>query len=268
MTTYAERLAANVAARGNLCVGIDPHLSLLDAWGLTRDVAGLETCARTMVEALGDRVAVFKPQSAMFEVFGSRGIAVLERTIADARAAGALVLLDAKRGDIGSTMAAYAQAYLAPGAPLEADALTVSPFLGFGSLQPAIDLARDHDKGLYVLCRTSNPEGGEVQTATQQGRSLAQTMVDHCRELNGTAEVGPFGLVIGATHEALDVDLTGFNGSILVPGIGAQGGTLEAMQGLFGAAYARILPTTSRDIMRGGPTVEGLRTRLDEVLGR
>ncbi|GAB3623153.1 orotidine-5'-phosphate decarboxylase [Mariniluteicoccus endophyticus] len=265
--SYGARLQAAVAARGNLCVGIDPHPSMLEAWGLALDPPGLERCARGMVEALGDRVAVFKPQSAMFEAFGSAGIAVLERVVADCREAGAMILLDAKRGDIGSTMAAYASAYLTPASPLEVDALTVNPFLGFGSLQPAVDAANAHGKGLYVLCRTSNPEGGEVQSADAGGRTVGQVVVDSCRAANGDAEVGPFGLVVGGTHSELDVDLSGFNGSILVPGIGAQGGTLESLQALFGDAYARILPTTSRDIMRAGPDADALRARFAEVLG-
>ncbi|GAB3705069.1 orotidine-5'-phosphate decarboxylase [Mariniluteicoccus flavus] len=274
---YAGRLSSAVANRGNLCVGIDPHVSMLEAWGLPADASGLERCARGMVEALGDRVAIFKPQSAMFEVFGSAGIAVLERVLDDCRAAGAMVLLDAKRGDIGSTMAAYAAAYLTPGSPLEVDALTVNPFLGFGSLQPAIDAAAERGKGLYVLCRTSNPEGGEVQSAVGDlGHTVGQAVADACREGNmrflaergrPAGDLGPFGLVVGGTHHSLDVDLARFNGSILVPGIGAQGGTLESLRELFGEAYARILPTTSRDIMKAGPDAKALRTRFAEVLG-
>src|SRR6478609_9138062 len=137
MTGYGERLARLVAARGPLCAGIDPHPALLTQWGLPVNARGLERCARTMVDTLGDLVPVFKPQSAFFEMHGSQGIAVL----AHLREAGALSLLDVKRGDIGSTMDAYAAAYLADGAPLAADAITVSPYLGFGALTGAIDLA-------------------------------------------------------------------------------------------------------------------------------
>ena len=142
--TWFERLQTLTAERGNLCVGIDPHPSILASWGLDDDVRGLESCARGMVESLGDVVAVFKPQSAFYEVYGSAGIAVLERVLGDIRDAGALSILDVKRGDIGSTMAGYARAYLAPDAPLRADAITVSPFLGFESLRPAIDLSLIH----------------------------------------------------------------------------------------------------------------------------
>ena len=170
MTTYWQRLADRTNQRGTLCVGIDPHPGLLKAWGLDVNAAGLETFARRVVEVLGERVAVFKPQSAFFEAHGSAGVAVLERVLADIAGAGALSLLDVKRGDIGSTMAAYADAYLADGSPLAADAITVSPYLGFGSLQPAFDRAHATGRGVYVLARTSNPEGHEVQLALGEDR--------------------------------------------------------------------------------------------------
>ena len=141
METFGKRLYDAIEKRGPLCVGIDPHAALLTRWGLSDDLAGLERFARTVVDALADRVAVLKPQSAFFERFGSRGIGILESTIRQSREAGALVLLDVKRGDIGSTMAAYASAYLDPASSLCADAITVSPYLGFGSLQPALDVA-------------------------------------------------------------------------------------------------------------------------------
>ncbi|BFO19866.1 hypothetical protein SHKM778_62540 [Streptomyces sp. KM77-8] len=114
---FGARLRRAMDERGPLCVGIDPHASLLAEWGLNDDVTGLERFSRTVVEAVADRVAVLKPQSAFFERFGSRGVAVLERTVQEARAAGALVLMDAKRGDIGSTMAAYAESFLHQDAP-------------------------------------------------------------------------------------------------------------------------------------------------------
>src|SRR5436305_6416268 len=134
MTSFGRRLDAAVDARGSLCVGIDPHAALLESWGLPDDATGLAHFADACVAAFADTAAVIKPQSAFFERFGSAGIAVLERTVAACRAAGALVLLDVKRGDIGSTMAAYAEAYLTPAAPLAVDAITVSPYLGVGAL--------------------------------------------------------------------------------------------------------------------------------------
>ena len=124
---FGARLRAALDGRGPLCAGIDPHSALLSSWGLADDLSGLEQFSYTVVEALADRVAVLKPQSAFFERFGSRGVAVLERCVEDARSAGAVVIMDAKRGDIGSTGAAYADAYLEPSSPLVADALTASP---------------------------------------------------------------------------------------------------------------------------------------------
>lgn len=263
-TSYGARLTEVTAARGRLCVGIDPHPSILRAWGLDRTVAGLEACARGMVEALGTTVAVFKPQSALFEEYGSAGIAVLERTLADIRTAGALSLLDVKRGDIGSTMAGYARAYLLDDAALAADAITLSPYLGYGSLQPAIDLAVEHGRGVYVLARTSNPEGDHVQLATgPDGRPVAQQVVDAAIATNAAVAAegvpGPVGLVVGATRLDTGIDLDAFNGSILAPGIGAQGGTLEDLPAIFGGSLVHVLPTTSRGVMGHGPGAEELR---------
>ncbi|MFD8808814.1 orotidine-5'-phosphate decarboxylase, partial [Streptomyces sp. NPDC059597] len=164
---FGARLRRAMDERGPLCVGIDPHASLLAEWGLNDDVDGLERFSRRVVEAVADRVAVIKPQMAFFERFGSRGVAVLERVVQETRAAGALVVMDAKRGDIGSTMAGYAEAFLHKDAPLFSDALTVSPYLGYGSLAPAVALARETGTGLFVLALTSNPEGPEVQHAVR-----------------------------------------------------------------------------------------------------
>ena len=220
MSTYRQRLKAAVAERGNLCVGIDPHASLLSAWGLPLTASGLETCSRTLVEALGDSVAVFKPQAAFFEVYGSAGVAVLEKVIADIRAAGALFILDAKRGDIGSTMEAYAQAYLEPGSPLAGDAVTLSPYLGFESLMPAYERAIAFDRGVYVLARTSNPEGAHVQLALGQEGSVVQEIIDAAGEFNTRARTRAIGLVVGGTHRNLACDVSQFNGFLLVSGIG------------------------------------------------
>lgn len=262
MATYRQRLRQVTAARGNLCVGIDPHPGILAAWGLPATASGLERCARGIVAALGDQVAVFKPQSAFFEAYGSAGIGVLERVIADIRAAGALSIVDAKRGDIGSTMAAYAAAYLTDGSPLAGDALTVSPYLGFGSLLPAFEAAIASDRGVYVLARTSNPEGGQVQLALGEEGSVVQEIIDAARELNRSARTRAIGLVVGGTHASLGCDLSEFNGSILVPGIGAQGGDLADLPDLFGAAHEHVLPMVGRAIIGAGPSVPEMRERV------
>lgn len=265
---FGARLRRAMDERGPLCVGIDPHASLLTDWGLNDDIAGLERFSRTVVEALADRVAVLKPQSAFFERFGSRGIAVLEKSVEEARAAGALVVMDAKRGDIGSTMAAYASAFLEKGSPLFSDALTVSPYLGYGSLKPAVELARESGAGLFVLALTSNPEGGEVQHAVRSGdaagRNVGATMLAHLAEENaGEAPMGSFGAVVGATLGDLSSYDLDINGPLLAPGIGAQGATPADLPGVFGAAVRRVVPNVSRGVLRHGPDVGALRASAE-----
>jgi orotidine-5'-phosphate decarboxylase len=255
---FGQRLASAMAARGQLCVGIDPHPSLLQAWGLPVSVAGLARFCDICVEAFGDLAAVVKPQSGFFEAYGSAGIAVLESTIARLRAAGALVLLDVKRGDIGSTMDAYAAAYLSPSSPLAVDAITVSPYLGVGSLAPAFDLALEHGNGVFVLALTSNPEGPQVQHAVRSdGRTVAQTIVDELGERNGPAQpYGSLGVVVGATISPdVKIDLSTLNGPFLVPGIGAQGGTVEDVRRIFDGHLNAVLPAVSREVLRAGPGV-------------
>jgi orotidine-5'-phosphate decarboxylase len=251
--------------RGPLCVGIDPHASLLAEWGLNDDVAGLERFSRTVVEAMADRVAVLKPQSAFFERFGSRGVAVLEKAVEEARAAGALIVMDAKRGDIGSTMAAYAEAFLRKDSPLFSDALTVSPYLGYGSLSPAVALARESGTGLFVLALTSNPEGGEVQHAVRaDGRSVGATMLAHLSVENaGEEPLGSFGAVVGATLGDLSTYDLDINGPLLAPGIGAQGATPADLPRVFGSAVRNVVPNVSRGVLRQGPDVGALRVAAD-----
>ncbi|WP_347347439.1 orotidine-5'-phosphate decarboxylase [Nigerium sp.] len=268
MTPYRRRLKAVVAERGALCVGIDPHPSLLEKWGLPRSADGLERCARELVAAVGDQVAVFKPQSAFFESYGSAGIAVLERVLADIAAAGALSILDVKRGDIGSTMDAYADAYLTPDAPLSADAITVSPYLGFGSLTPAFERAIANDRGVYVLARTSNPEGGEIQLALGKEGSVVQEIIDAATQANAGAQTRAIGLVIGGTHHTLGCDVSQFNGSILVPGIGFQGGRMELLPELFGEATNQVLPVVGRGVLSAGPSHGALQTKVRDFLAR
>ncbi|MGW6059139.1 orotidine-5'-phosphate decarboxylase [Streptomyces sp. NPDC055189] len=258
---FGTRLRHAMDERGPLCVGIDPHASLLSAWGLNDDVAGLEKFTGTVVEALAGSVAVFKPQSAFFERFGSRGIAVLEKAVAELRAAGALVVMDAKRGDIGSTMAAYAETFLHKDSPLFSDALTVSPYLGYGSLKPAVDLARENGTGLFVLALTSNPEGAEVQHAVREdGRTIGATMLAHLAAENAGAQpLGSFGAVVGATLGDLSSYDLAVNGPLLAPGIGAQGATPADLPGVFGDAVRNVVPSVSRGVLRHGPDAKGLR---------
>ncbi len=266
--TFGSRLHAAIEARGRLCVGIDPHPALLADWGLGDDPLGLERFARTVVEALGTQVAVLKPQSAFFERHGSRGVAVLERTIADARAAGALVVVDAKRGDIGSTVQAYAEAYLDPSSPLGSDAVTATPYLGFESLRPLIDTALAHGNGVFVVTLTSNPDGAEVQQATlADGRTVAGAMLDHVRDINaGMTPLGSVGCVIGATigQTAENLDVAG---PLLAPGLGVQGGTAADVRRIFGNVYDLVLPASSRAILAAGPDIAALRDTAARAIG-
>jgi orotidine-5'-phosphate decarboxylase len=264
VTPFGERLRAAMDAHGPLCVGVDPHPGLLRAWGLEDDAEGLARFAGACVEALGGRVAIVKPQSAFFERHGSRGVAVLERLLADLRSAGTLSLLDVKRGDIGSTMQAYAEAYLRDDAPLAADAITLSPFLGAGSLRPALDLAHDRGRGVFVLALTSNPEGPSVQHATGPGgRSVAADVVALAAAENASASgLGSVGLVIGATVGSavadLGLDLPGCRGPLLAPGVGAQGAGPAELRAVFGGARGQVLASSSREVLGAGPSVDAL----------
>jgi len=255
------RLRAAVAGRGPLCAGIDPHPGLLREWGVGDDVGGLERFALGAVETLAPEVALVKPQSAFFERYGARGIAVLERVLVAARDAGALVLLDVKRGDIGSTMAGYAAAYLSDGVPLAADAITVSPYFGIGALDPALELAERTGRGVFVVALTSNPEGATVQAAvTDTGSTVAQSVVDAVAARNaGRRPVGDVGVVVGATTPAGALRLEALNGPILVPGIGAQGAGLVDLPQVFGTAARHVVAVTSRDLLRHGPQPASLR---------
>ncbi|MGY1804046.1 orotidine-5'-phosphate decarboxylase [Blastococcus sp. SYSU D00922] len=260
--SFGRRLSDAVAARGPLCVGIDPHAPLLAKWGLPDSPEGLARFTDAVVDALAGSVAVLKPQLAFYERHGSRGIAVLEDAVARARAAGALVLLDAKRGDIGSTMDAYGD-YLRPEHPLHVDAMTVSPYLGPGSLQPAVDTARAHGGGLFVLARTSNPDAGTFQHALLGDRTVAQAVVDTVGGWNAEdGGPGSFGVVVGATLPELDVDLDALRGPVLAPGLGAQGGSVADLRRLFGSGVA-VVPTVSRDVLTAGPDLAALRAAAD-----
>lgn len=248
--TFAGRVAAAVSERGALVVGIDPHPPLLQAWGLADDAAGVREFGLRCAEAFAGHVGFVKPQVAFFEQFGSAGLAALEEVIAACRAAGAVVIADAKRGDIGSTMAGYARAWLGD-SPLAADAVTVSPYLGYGSLEPAITTARAAGRGVFVLARTSNPEGGRIQAG-----GVAQSIVDDARADNADG-TGTVGLVVGATREH-GLELDGLGGPILAPGLGAQGATAADLPAIFGRGHL-VLPNSSRQVLGAGPDVGALR---------
>ncbi|MCF7549119.1 orotidine-5'-phosphate decarboxylase [Pseudonocardia sp. WMMC193] len=261
--SFGERLTAAVARFGPLCAGIDPHPALLAEWGLVDDASGLAAFCDAAVSALAGQVAAVKPQSAFFERHGSRGIAVLEDVLAGLAGTGTLTVLDVKRGDIGSTMDGYADAYLGVGAAMAADSITVSPYLGFGSLDPAFRAAEEAGRGVFVLARTSNPEGGSVQLAPVDGGTVAQSMVDGAAARNAdAAPLGGVGVVVGATHDH-GLDLGGLNGAVLAPGLGAQGATPADLAERFGGLNGVLLPAASRSILKAGPTVPALRAAAE-----
>ncbi|WP_196880979.1 orotidine-5'-phosphate decarboxylase [Arthrobacter sp. CAN_A214] len=270
---FGVRLARARVARSSLCVGIDPHPALLAAWGLNDSAAGLERFSLSVLDAVGPVAAAVKPQVALYERHGSRGIAVLETVLARAADQGTLTIADAKRGDIGSTMTAYAEAWLADGSPLAADAVTLNPYLGFESLRPALDLARSTGRGVFVLALTSNPEGASVQHAGGAASvalaitraAAAENSIPH----EASITPGSVGLVVGATAgsavKALGLDLAALNGPILAPGVGAQGAGARELAATFGKALALVVPTSSRAVLAAGPTIEALRAAAREA---
>ena len=268
MEQFGVRLHRALAEHGPLCVGIDPHDALLKRWGLGVDADGLARFNEIAVAAFGGRVAAVKPQSAFYERFGSRGIAILESTIRQFKDCGTLVLLDVKRGDIGSTVAAYAAAYLDPANPMYVDAVTASPYLGVGSLSPMVDAARAHGGGVFVLALTSNPEGATVQRARgPDGRTVAQAVLDEIAQLNRGAEpLGSFGLVVGATIGDTGHDLSAVNGPLLAPGLGAQGASASDLARVFGTSLPAVLPSYSREVLSAGPDPAALRAAADRIL--
>jgi orotidine-5'-phosphate decarboxylase len=287
---FGARLARAMDAHGPLCVGIDPHPGLLAAWGLPRTAEGLRRFSLTVLEAAAGRAAAVKPQVALYESYGAAGFAVLEELLGQARAAGLLTVADAKRGDIGSTMEAYAAAWLEDGSPLAADAVTLSPYLGFESLRPALDLAARTGRGTFVLALTSNPEGRSVQHVGGAG-SVARAVcsaaaAENARVLDGAgpggdpgadpaapgrAALGPCGLVVGATVgdalAELGIDLAGLRGPLLAPGYGAQGARAEDLPAVFGVAAGQVLATSSRAILGRGPAVPALREAVERSAG-
>ncbi|WP_394214683.1 orotidine-5'-phosphate decarboxylase [Brachybacterium vulturis] len=269
---FGERLRRAVQAQGPVIAGVDPHSSLLEAWSLPDTPAGLREFSRITLAAMGGTVAAIKPQSAFFERHGSAGVAVLEELLAAAREAGVLTILDVKRGDIGSTMGAYAQAHLLPGAPLEADAITVSPYLGAGSLDPAAALAAEHGKGLFLLALTSNPDGPQIQHARTAGDTpVALEIARHAERIGnaGPGEWSSVGLVVGATvgraYRELGLDRAAPTVPLLAPGFGAQGAGPAQLSEVFGENAGHVLVSLSRGLSAAGPDEATLRARAEAL---
>ncbi|ROP77748.1 orotidine-5'-phosphate decarboxylase [Frigoribacterium sp. PhB107] len=276
--SFGARLADVLETTGGLCVGIDPHPWLLDEWGLPTSASGVRELGLRAVEATVGSAGVVKPQVAFYERWGSAGFAALEDVLAAARDAGLLVIGDAKRGDVGSTMDGYADAWFSPDSPLRVDALTVSPYLGFGSLRGTIDRARQVGAGVFVLAATSNPEARAGQTALVTGpvgtsRTLAAGIVDQVRDDDqaaGETRLGSVGLVLGATVDlaSYGIDTAALTGvPVLAPGFGHQGARVSDLTALYGAAARTVLVSTSRGVLAAGPDgmAAAVRDAAEEV---
>ncbi|MBT1596489.1 orotidine-5'-phosphate decarboxylase [Curtobacterium flaccumfaciens pv. flaccumfaciens] len=262
--SFGDRLASAVRERSPLCVGIDPHAATLAAWGLGRDEQGLAAFGAALVDAAAGRAAIVKPQVAFFEAAGVAGYRALDATIRRARDAGLLVVADVKRGDIGTTGDDYALAWLDRDGPFAADAMTVSPYLGYGSLRGTIDVARRNGAGVFVLAATSNPEARVLQTAVlaegpRTGRTVAAGIVLDVADDNrsvGDQALGDVGLVLGATLHlddfGIDADAIG-SAPVLAPGFGAQGARIEDLRALYGARAEQVLVSESRGLLTDGP---------------
>ncbi|WP_193188810.1 orotidine-5'-phosphate decarboxylase [Nisaea sediminum] len=241
MQHFGDALIGRVRALGNpLCLGLDPYLDKIPALFRDGDMSpgnpltapAVEAFLKAMLDRAEGRVAVVKPQIAFFERMGWRGMRMLDEVSAHARRLGMLVLLDAKRGDIGSTADAYAGAYLAADAPMPSDAITLNPYLGRDTLQPFFTTAKANGRGLFILVKTSNPGSGDYQDLKIGNRSLAETVADSLSQMSGEME-GPetgwssLGIVVGATYpgEAERIREILPRTIFLVPGYGAQGGS-------------------------------------------
>jgi orotidine-5'-phosphate decarboxylase len=269
MAPFQTRFVELAAERSPLCIGIDPSAESLNGWGLADDLPGLRAFCERMVEACAPLAAVIKPQSAFFERHGPAGMEVLRDTVAAAKGHGALVIIDVKRGDISTTAAAYGDAFLGPNSAFGGDAITASAYLGFGSLDPIFAVARREAAGVFVVVRSSNPEGSELQQARlPDGRTVAEHLADQIAARDAAEEpngLGLIGAVLGATMGAEAGRLADRlpNALLLLPGIGAQGATIADVRSQFGAHYARVIPTISRGIARAGPAAADLRRAVE-----
>ncbi len=263
-TSFSSRLQRNFDKYGQLCVGIDPHSSLLSEWNLSDSVDGLKSFSFRVLEASLGLVGIIKPQVSFFERHGSKGFQVLEELATAAAETDLQVIMDAKRGDIGSTMDGYFDAWLSRTAPFVCDALTVSPYLGFDSLKNVFAASLENGKGLFVLAATSNPEGKTVQNALINQQTLAADIFDRLERINRVnldpkGSLGNFGAVVGAT---LNLQVAGLgnlyqdekaSSPIPAPGFGTQGAELVDCGRLFGKAASRVLASVSRSVLSAGP---------------
>jgi orotidine-5'-phosphate decarboxylase len=261
--SFAFRFAAVRSKYGPLAWGLDPSGAILEQWGLGDTPEGLDRFVDIALQAAVGTVGLVKPQSAFYERHGWRGVRTLQRLVAEGRSAGLLVIVDAKRGDVGSTNDAYAEAFLGKDAPLACDALTVHPYLGLGAMGAFVTRAHDAGSCLLVVTRSSNPEGRAVQSAlSPSGRFVEQEMLDEIGALNAQLTpggIGPVGAVVGPTHMDPKLDLVAAHGIFLAPGVGAQGATSEDVARVFTSCQNLVVPSASRSLLADGPEVGRLR---------
>jgi orotidine-5'-phosphate decarboxylase len=252
-------------------LGADPHGELLVRWGLSDDADGLERFTDIVLAAAAGSAGLVKPQSAFYERHGWRGIRALTRLTETARAQGLLVILDVKRGDVGSTNDAYAAAYLGDDAPVQADAITVHPYLGLAAMSEYVGRASRSGGCLLVVVRSSNPEGRAVQSAAAgDGLTVDQRLLADIGALNvrlAPGRIGPVGAVVGPAAVEPPLDLAAANGLLLAPGVGAQGAAPADVAATFAACPDRVMPSASRSLLAAGPGISALRdavARLNE----
>lgn len=251
---FSETLEKSVRTKDScLMLGLDPNPDKTPDH-IPKTAEGMEQFCSEIMEACQDHICGIKIQMAYFEVFGSAGIKAVENLLQKAKKLNLITMIDGKRNDIGSTATAYAQAYLGPQSPLEADCMTINPLLGTDGVQPFIDACEQHGKGLFILVRTSNPSSLEFQ-----GREdLCVAIADKVEEWNLTTQspqnmLSSVGAVVGATHGQMmkffREDLP--NSWILTPGVGAQGGTLEDCLAIRKEGLGVIVPL-SREVLYAG----------------
>ena len=269
--SFADRLQSATTEYGPACVGLDPHLDRLpgrpaDGWSgrSCEEVAvAVEAFCFGAIDALQGRVGVVKPQAAFFEQLGGPGVSVLQRVVARAQEAGLLVLLDAKRGDIGSTAQAYARATLDPDGPMGADAVTLSPYLGPESLEPFVRASELNNRGLFVLVRTSNPGAGSWQDGHPVSQWVAKTNAERPNACVGAvvaANLPP--AAVRACRVAMP------RAWFLVPGCGAQGATVEDTRAHFRPDRSGALVSASRSILFADQPESDWQSGIAERAGR
>jgi orotidine-5'-phosphate decarboxylase len=265
--SFGGRLTEVFGKFGQLCVGIDPSANQLSSWSLPDSAIGARDFAHAILDACAGEVGIVKPQVAFFEQYGPAGLTALAEILQEARSNGFLVIADAKRGDIGSSMAGYTRAWLSEEAIFQADALTLSPFLGVETTRQSIETAMENQRGVFLLAATSNPEASSIQAATHFNESISSQVATYAASFN-QSPLGSVGCVVGATVSFDEVGLSQelFTSTpILVPGFGAQGVALSEAGKLVPELTSNLICSVSRSI--AGESRTGLSSRIKQAVG-